>query len=107
MSDLQSWASDLSKEPGYAGMLGSLLSLRWMPGMSWKQKAFSLAGGFAVAWYLVPFALESLAITSKSAPTAFGFLGGFIGLNLLSKMWTYVAETTFGELLSKFWSKSP
>jgi hypothetical protein len=107
MSDFQSWVSDLSKEPGFAGMLGSLLSLRWMPGMSWKQKAFSLAGGFAVAWYLVPFALESLTITSKSAPTAFGFLGGFIGLNLLGKMWTYVAETTFGELLSKFWSKSP
>lgn len=107
MSDFQGWVSDLSKEPGFAGALGSLLSLKWMPGMSWKQKAFSLAGGFAVAYYLVPFFLESMAVTAKSAPTAFGFLGGFIGLNLLGKIYQWVAETTFGELLSKFWSKSP
>jgi len=107
MSDFQGWVSDLSKEPGFAGALGSLLSLKWMHGMSWKQKAFSLAGGFAVAYYLVPFFLESMAVTAKSAPTAFGFLGGFIGLNLLGKIYAWVAETTFGELLSKFWSKSP
>src|SRR6187399_2691104 len=107
MSDFQSWASDLAKEPGFAGMAGALISLHWMPGTTWKQKAFAFGGGMAVAFFLVPYAVEFLSVTSDKGPAAMGFVGGFIGFNLLGKMWTYVAETTFGELLSKFWSKSP
>ena len=107
MSDFQSWVSDLSKEPGFAGMAGALISLHWMPGTTWKQKAFAFSGGMAVAFFLVPYAVEFLSVTSDKGPAAMGFVGGFIGFNLLGKAYTYVAETPFGELLSKFWSKSP
>lgn len=105
MNDFGQWAQDLAKEPGFAGMIGALISLAWMPGTTWKQKAFALGGGTAVAFYLMPYAVEYLAITSERGPAAMGFVGGFIGFNLLGKVYNYVAETTFGELLSRFWSK--
>lgn len=105
MSDFGSWASDLAKEPGFAGMVGALISLQWMPGTTWKQKAFAFSGGTAVAFYLMPYAVEFMAITSDKGPTAMGFIGGFVGFNLLGKGYNYVAETTFGELLSRIWRK--
>jgi hypothetical protein len=46
-----------------------------------------------------------LGITAKAGPPAIGFLAGFLGLNLLSKLWDWVAATSFGELLSSFWRK--
>jgi hypothetical protein len=105
MSDFQSWVSDLSKEPGFAGMCGALLSLKWMPGTTWMQKFFAFGGGMSVAFFLVPYAVEFMSITSDKGPAAMGFIGGFIGFNLLGKGYEYVAQTTFGELLSRFWSK--
>lgn len=105
MSDFGSWASDLAKEPGFAGMVGSVISLAWMPGTTWKQKAVAFSGGAAVAFYVMPYAVEYFAITSDRGPAAMGFFGGFLGFNLLGKAYTYVAETTFGELLSRIWSK--
>lgn len=104
MSDFGQWAADLAKEPGFAGMVGVVVSLQWMPGTTYKQKAFAILTGAAVAYYLMPYALEVMLINSKAGILMMGFLSGLLGPNLLSKAYTYVAETTFGELLSR-WSK--
>jgi hypothetical protein len=86
-------------------MVGSVITLQWMPGTSWKQKAFALGTGTAIAFYAMPFALEYWSITTDAGKLLMGFSCGIVGPNLLSKTYSYVAETTFGELLSRFWSK--
>ena len=105
MSDFGQWAADLAKEPGFAGMVGVVVSLQWMPGTTYKQKAFAILTGAAVAHYLMPYVLEVMLINTKAGVLMMGFMSGLLGPNLLGKAYSYVAETTFGELLSRFWSK--
>lgn len=104
-----SWFDDqltaLAQSPAAAGVAGTLLSLRWAPGNSWASRAWSVAGGLALVIWGAPYAVEALGITAKAGPPAIGFLAGFLGLNLLSKLWDWVAATSFGELLSSFWRK--
>lgn len=83
-----------------ASMVGSAASLRFVPGTSWTARFSSLLTGFVVAFYGTPPALEWLDISSKSGTALVGFTAGFLGVNLLAKVWEYVKNTDFPELLT-------
>lgn len=98
---------DITQSPAAAAMIGSLLSLKWMPvGSTWTNKLFSLASGFSLAVYVIPWASESAGIDAMKALLAFSFLGGFLGMLILSRMWEYIATTSFGELISSIFRRA-
>lgn len=98
---------DLTQSPAVAAAVGSLLSLRWMPmGSTWMSKLFSLACGFSLAVYVIPWLTSAASVESIKATLAFSFLGGFLGLLILSRLWDYVATTQFGELLNSFFRRA-
>lgn len=105
--NLDDQVTQVAQSPAFAGTAGALLSLRWVPGNSWKAKAFSFSGSMAVVIWCVPWALESMGVTSKAAPPAFGLMAGLLGMNLLSKAVEYVLATSLGEMVTSFWRKSP
>lgn len=108
MADWAENAKAFLQDPAGAGVIGSLISLRWLPiGSSWAQKFWSLAGGMSVAYYLMPLCVEMMKLESKKAGGAFGFLGGFLGLLLLSRLWDYISTTPFGELLTSIFTRKP
>lgn len=99
---------DLTQSPAAAAAVGSLLSLRWMPvGSTWGNKLFSLASGFSLAVYVIPWATLQAGVESQKALLAFSFLGGFLGLLILSRLWEYVAGTSFGEMLTSLFRRAP
>ena len=106
-----SWIDDnvnqLAQSPAIAGTVGSLLSLRWVPGNSWASRGFSFTCGMALVIWGVPYAVEVMGITSKAGPPVFGLFAGLLGMNLITKAVDYMAETALGQLVSSFWRKSP
>ncbi len=98
---------DITQSPAVAAMLGSMLSLKWMPvGSTWLNRLNSLAGGIGTAVYIIPWFVVQAGIESKRAELAFSFIGGFLGLLILSRAWEYVARTNFGELVSSIFRRS-
>jgi hypothetical protein len=94
--------------PETAGTTGALISLKWMPiGSTWRNKAASLACGVSVAFFVMPFIGEVLKLESRAANAMFGYLGGFLGMILLSRLWDYTATTPFGELLTLIFTRKP
>ena len=99
--------SEYVQSPAVAGAVGSLISLRWMPGTSWASKFVSLLVGCSVAIFLAPYLVEVVGVTSKSGAAAFAFLSGFLGLMAMGKGWDWISTTTFGELVSSIFTKRP
>lgn len=108
MSDWLDNVRSFIQTPEVAATGGGLLSLRWLPvGSSWWNKFTSLSAGLAVAFWLIPFLIEASSIQSKNAVGAFSFIGGLLGLLLLSRLWDYVANTPFGEMLTSLFTRKP
>lgn len=63
--------------PGFAGFVGGLIALRWVPGQTWLERAANLSVGAATAWFCAPAIGEFWHLTSKSQ---FSFLSFFVGL---------------------------
>ncbi len=100
--------TDITQSPAIAAALGSLLSLKWMPiGSTWKNKAASLGSGIGLAVYVIPWLTFQAGVESKKAELAFAFIGGFLGLIVLSRLWDYIALTPFGELLTSLFQRKP
>lgn len=101
-------AREVILTPEVAGTAGAVVSLKWLPiGSTWKNKASSFFGGLCVAFFLVPYLLETMGVKSTAAVGAFGFLGGVFGMLLLSRAWDYIATTPLGELLTSLITRKP
>jgi len=99
---------DITQSPAAAAVIGSLLSLKWMPvGSTWMNKLSSLMAGIGLAFWVIPWAVEGAGIGSTKAIGAFSFLGGFLGLLVLSRLWDYVSTTPFGDMLTSLFKRTP
>jgi hypothetical protein len=105
MAWLDDQIAQYAQSPAVAGAVGSLLSLRWMPGSSWSSKFVSFAAGISVSLFLVPYVVELMGVTSKAGPSAFGFLAGFLGMMLMGKLWDHVSKTSLGEFLGSIFTR--
>lgn len=86
MSNLGDDINNTLQQPAVAGVIGSLLSLRWVPGDKWWEKFFSFGCGIGTALYLAPAAVAYMEIKSSWGPPAFGFMAGLVGMNLIAKL---------------------
>ena len=90
------------QHPAVAGVVGSLLSLKWVPGDSWGERLFSFGCGMGAVLFLVPAAIGYFEVKALWAPPAFGFMAGILGINLVSKSVDYVRAVDFGAILDLF-----
>lgn len=86
--------------PEAAGVLGSLISLRWTPGDTWFLRLTGFAGGIGFAMFIAPLLIEYMEIKSQKGPLAFAFIGGLIGMNLLVKTVEFIRDIDSQSLMS-------
>jgi len=85
--------------PASAGILGSLVALRYSPGASRWERGVNLASGSVIAIYLGPFTSEWLALHGERPVAAVSFLMGLFGLNLTNRI---IEEIKTANLLGYF-----
>jgi len=99
-----SWWSEnvapLAQDPTVAGVVGSIASLKWIPGETYKAKFFSFFIGASVAVFGTKAMISLWDIKSEGWPLFMAFLLGFIGVNLLGKLWDFVSKNTLLDLIN-------
>lgn len=98
-----SWIDDAraaAGDPTVAGVVGSLLSLKWAPGGDWKTKFVSFLCGLAWAVFGARALISAMGVTWDNAQTLFAFLLGLLGMNLTAKVSEFIKTTTIAELIA-------
>jgi hypothetical protein len=85
-----------------AGLLGSLVGLKWAPGGSWLERAANVGIGFGCAIYVTPGAAEWTGVTSPRALAALSFAAGMFGLSFAGAVSEGIKQTRFGDLLTSW-----
>lgn len=74
-----------------AGFLGAVISLKFIEGLSVRQRASTVIAGALVAAYCTPLTVEVLGLSAKlEAPVA--FLGGLFGMSIAGAAITAIPE---------------
>lgn len=92
--------------PVIAGIVGSLVGLRFVPGASWSERAFNFGAGSAIAAFCGPAAIEFLSIRSEGMAGFLSFCLGMFGLSIASAIFAGIKDTKLGEILTG-WLKRP
>lgn len=87
-------------DPTFAGVVGSLLSLRWAPGDHWREKVVSFVCGMAFAVFAAPSLIDAMAVKWANAQSLFAFLMGLLGMNLVAKFFEFLRTTSLADLIS-------
>ena len=85
-----------------AGLLGSLVGLKWAPGATWAERAANVGVGFGCAVYITPGAAEWFAITSPRALAALSFAAGMFGLSVAAAVADGIKQTRAGDILTSW-----
>jgi len=83
-----------------AGVIGSLVSMRFMPGDTWQTRLLNLVGGASAAFFVAPPLAPRLGLPQHGEMAALAFLIGMLGVVLLDKCVKMVLGLTFDHVLS-------
>ena len=95
---------DWASHPLVAGVVGSLVSLRFVPGLTLTERLMNLAAGSALAYYTAP-AIVSWWGMSENLLGFFGFAIGMFGLSASAAVLQGIRETNFAEILRGWLSR--
>ncbi len=74
-----------------AGFLGAVISLKFIEGLSVKQRASTVIAGALVAAYCTPLTVELMGLSARlEAPIA--FLGGLFGMSVAGAAITAIPQ---------------
>lgn len=102
MSWYQENIAPIAQDPIAAGMVGSVLSLKWAPGKTWTSRAFSVGCGMSLSFFGLPGIIDYCGITAKGAAPLAGLLVGIVGCKLLSNLVDWVVATKFDDIIAIF-----
>ena len=85
-----------------AGLLGSLVGLKWAPGATWAERAANVGVGFGCAVYITPGAAEWMGIVSPRALAALSFAAGMFGLSLAAALSDGIKQTKAGDIITSW-----
>lgn len=88
------------QDSGVAGVIGSIVSAYLTPAVKWTARFAILGVGAAFSFYALGPLLAWFGVTSTQGVSFAGFLAGFLGHNLLSKLKQYSDETSFPEIIT-------
>lgn len=89
-----------ARHPYAAGLAGSLVSLRFAPGDTWRARAVNVLLGSLTAAYVSPALTAWLRIDQPSLQAGAAFLLGLFGLSLASALMQAIASTPLGQILT-------
>lgn len=72
------------RHPASAGLVGALISLRWVPGTTYMQRATNVGSGWGIAYFCGPIVAEFFGMTTPSSQLGLGFALGLFGVNLVA-----------------------
>lgn len=92
---------DLAAHPFVAGVLGALVGLKFVPGLTWLERVTNLGAGGVLAYYTAP------AIVSwwDLSPQMLGFLGfalGMLGLSIAAAVIQGIRETSVARIIDSW-----
>lgn len=85
-----------------AGLLGSIVGLKWAPGTTWVERVTNVECGFGCSVYLAPGGAEWLGVESPRALAAMSFAMGMFGLSLAAAVSQFIKSTEFGAIISSW-----
>jgi len=92
--------------PFSAGVIGSLVALRWSPGNTIFDRFLNVTSSAAVVWYGSPAVIHIFNIESDSMSSFIGFVIGCLGLNFFAKMYEGIKQTEVAEIIASYFRKS-
>lgn len=90
--------------PFLVGALGSLVGLRFAPGLSWWERLANVAAGSACAGVLAPAVGDWLHATAP-LQSALAFVVGLFGLSLAAAVMQGLRDLKVGDILSGWLSR--
>ncbi len=91
----------IAGHPVTAGVLGSLLGLRWAPGLSIVDKCLNVAGGTIVSAFGGPALGEYLELTPSQLAVA-GLVLGLFGISLVDAVMRAVRSIDLASIISSW-----
>lgn len=86
--------------PSFAGLLGSIISLRFAKAQTIKDKFLHILAGMACVWYVAPIISAFLNIQSVIGKPGFGFIVGLLGIDLIVKFLEWFKAADLAEIIS-------
>jgi len=93
-----SWASS----PLFAGFIGSVISLKWIPGKGFLGRLFNLCAGLAIVRYAAPVVVDVFNVQTDSIDRLMAFVIGMFGVNLASQISTGIKKTEFAAIFTSY-----
>lgn len=87
------------RSPWLAGAFGSIVGLRWAPGLTWLERVFSVVCGSLCAGYGAPAIAEWWAINSPGMQAWLAFVVGMFGLSITAEAQRGFRELSFGDIV--------
>lgn len=89
----------IARSPWAAGALGSLVALRFAPGMTWGGRAFNVLCGALCAGFLAPPLVEWLALHTDGMRAGAAFAVGMFGLSIAAAAAEAVRNVAWGDVV--------
>lgn len=91
--------------PFTVGGIGSMVALRFAPGVKWIDRFLNVICGMALAGYLAPAATDWLQLKSGAVANAVAFVIGLLGMSLCAAIVQGIRDLKVGEILGGWLSR--
>lgn len=88
--------------PFFVGGIGSLVALKFAPGLTWPERFTNVVCGLLLAGYLTPALTAWLEFGSVGLESAAAFVVGLLGMSLAAAIFDGVRATKFGDIISSW-----
>lgn len=95
-------ALDTTKAVVIAGLVGSLLSLGFIDGMTKKQRVVAVCSGMVMAHYLAP--LIAFIFHEENYQETIGFLVGLFGMSVVAALFRAIQNSDLWSLVKRRFS---
>ncbi len=91
--------------PALAGAVGSIVSLRWMPGETWAARAANAGCGISAAVFVGPWACDLLEVATLRSTSGVSFSIGCFGVALADIAVRQARDLKIAELIAERFRK--
>lgn len=88
-----------AKSPFLIGLLGAVVALRGVVGMTWTERIANVISGSLMAGFFGPAAAEYFSLDSQAQQSAMAFAIGLFGLNLMAAVLQWIKTLNIGDYI--------
>jgi hypothetical protein len=94
--------TDIISNPMFAGVFGSLFSLKWVPGGTLSERLINLSAALTIVWYASPVVIDIFAIKTSPMAALMSFVIGLFGVNLTSQIFIGIKQIEFHTIFTGY-----